>query len=419
MRAMDKVIGYASIKEELYRICDILKDYEKYKTFGIEFPKGILFYGEPGIGKSLLSECFIEDTGLNNFTIRKTKSDGDFINYIKNTFDEAKKSAPSIIYIDDMDKFENEDETRVNGESYITIQACIDDVKNDKVFVIATANNLRLLPNSLRRAGRFDKTIRMNCPKGEDATKIVEYYLKDKQCANDINAEKIARILSERSCAVLKQVVNDAAIRAVYANKKRIDMDDILFSCLRIIYHAPECIESDKYKFIRNIAYHEAGHAVIQEILVPGSVNLVSVIKNESRIEGVTSISGSEYDTQTFEDLEKRIIALLGGKAAIELKFGIADIGCENDLDTATRILRDLVGECGVLGFSSRIWGNIASEYAKGNLDSNVSKKMEEYYNIAKRILIENNDLLEEMTNRLVDKKIITFKDIEEIKANI
>lgn len=419
MRAMDKVIGYASIKEELYRICDVLKDYEKYKAFGIEFPKGILFVGQPGIGKSLLSECFIEDTGLNYFTIRKTKSDGDFINYIKNTFDEAKKSAPSIIYIDDMDKFENEDEKKVNGESYITIQSCIDDVKNDKVFIIATANNPILLPDSLRRAGRFDKTIRMDYPKGEDATKIVEYYLKDKRCANDINAEKIARILSHHSCAVLKQVVNDAAIRAAYANKKLIGMDDILFSCLRIIYHAPECIEGDKYKFIRNIAYHEAGHAVIQEILAPGSVNLVSVIKNESRIEGVTSISGDEYETQTFEDIENRIIALLGGKAATELKFGTADLGCEGDLEHAYRILRNLVGECGIFGYSSKLWGDNASEYAKSNLDSNVAKKMEEHYITAKKILIENNDLLEEMTNRLVDKKIITFKDIEEIKANI
>ena len=121
MRAMDKVIGYQNVKEELYRIVDVLKNPNKYQKLGVSEPKGLMLIGEPGIGKSLLAECFIEETERKSFIIRKTKADGDFVNFIKNTFDEAKKSAPSVILIDDLDRFENNDKEKVNGESYIAI----------------------------------------------------------------------------------------------------------------------------------------------------------------------------------------------------------------------------------------------------------------------------------------------------------
>jgi cell division protease FtsH len=158
MRELDRVIGYEGIKQELYRIIDIIRDPAKYKSLGVSAPKGILLSGEPGIGKTLMAKSFIKEAGLKTFTIRKDRPDGAFVDLIRETFKEAEKAAPSIVLLDDLDKFANEDDYHRDAEEYVTVQACIDDVKESDVFVLGTCNNSRKLPDSLVRSGRFDKT---------------------------------------------------------------------------------------------------------------------------------------------------------------------------------------------------------------------------------------------------------------------
>ena len=308
MRPMDKVIGYQSIKEELYRILDILNNPDKYKKMGATEPKGLMLIGDPGIGKSLLAECFIEEAGRKCFTIRKTRPDGEFINLIKQTFDEAKKSTPSIIYIDDLDRFENNDKEKVNGEAYIAIQALIDEIKDYNVYAIATVNDEMLLPVSLVRDGRFDKKIYMRAPRGEDAVNIVKHYLKDFSYVGDVDVNFIAKILDGRSCATLKNVINEAGIRAGYKNKEKIDMDDILSASLRVIFEAPESLNDVDYKHIRTIACHEAGHAVIKEVLEPGAVNIVTVLKHDGDVGGITSSSRDDNYYNDIDFLENNIV---------------------------------------------------------------------------------------------------------------
>ena len=147
MEQFNKIIGYESIKNELKRLCDILSNPDKYKKFGVEIPQGLLLYGEPGVGKSLMAECFIQALSRKSFVCRKNKANGDFINAITKTFEDAKENTPSIVLLDDMDKFANEDEKHEDAEEYVTVQSCIDDIKNKDVFVIATANNIRKFPN--------------------------------------------------------------------------------------------------------------------------------------------------------------------------------------------------------------------------------------------------------------------------------
>ena len=145
MKAIDKIIGYSGIKDELRQISDILKNSEAYKKLGVSAPRGLLLYGEPGVGKSLMSSAVIEESGRKTFTCRKDKPNGDFVKHIKDTFDKAAENAPSIVYLDDMDKFTNGDERHPDAEEYVTVQSCIDEVKGKDVFVLATVNNIHNL----------------------------------------------------------------------------------------------------------------------------------------------------------------------------------------------------------------------------------------------------------------------------------
>ena len=155
MNMFDKVIGYDSIKNELLQICDIISHPEAYEKLGAKIPKGILLYGAPGLGKTLMANCFIEETGLKSYTVRKTKDGNDFLNEISDTFRKAQENAPSIILFDDLDKFSGTDDDKPTAE-FTAIQAGIDEVKDDKVFVMATVNTIDNLPDSLLRSGRFD-----------------------------------------------------------------------------------------------------------------------------------------------------------------------------------------------------------------------------------------------------------------------
>ena len=180
MSEFDKVIGYEDIKTELKRFCDVLKNPEKYEKVGVKAPTGILLYGDPGLGKTLMAQCFIKESGRKTFTIRKDKPDGDFVNTIRETFEKAKAEAPSVVFLDDMDKYANEDELHKDAEEYVAVQTQIDECKGLEVFVLATVNDRWSLPDSLVRAGRFDKLIGFTNPRGVDAIKIIAHFLEDK-----------------------------------------------------------------------------------------------------------------------------------------------------------------------------------------------------------------------------------------------
>jgi cell division protease FtsH len=277
MSEFDKVIGYEDIKLELKRYCDILKNPEKYRKLGVQTPRGVLMYGNPGLGKSLMAKCFIAESGRKVFTLRKNQSDGDFVNTIRETFEKAKQEAPCIVFLDDMDKFANEDREHPDAEEYVAVQAGIDECKGTEVFLLATVNDRRSLPDSLRRAGRFDKLIGFNNPTGEDAVKIIAHYLAEKQTVGDVNAEEVARLIEGKSCAELESAINEAGIYAGYDGREQIERKDIIKACMRVLFDAPELMNPKESVYTRHVAVHEAGHTVLAEILEPGSVNVVSI----------------------------------------------------------------------------------------------------------------------------------------------
>ncbi|MBO5605924.1 MAG: ATP-binding protein, partial [Acidaminococcaceae bacterium] len=153
MSSFDKIIGYEDIKAELIRICDVVKNPEKYARLGVKMPRGIMLWGDPGLGKSLMAQCFIEESGCKPFIIRKDKPDGELVNVIREVFDKAKAQGRAIVVLDDLDKFANEDNQHPDAEEYVAVQACIDSCKDSDVFVFATANDTCCLPDSLLRSG--------------------------------------------------------------------------------------------------------------------------------------------------------------------------------------------------------------------------------------------------------------------------
>ena len=416
-KEFEPVIGYKSIKKELIKICDIMQNIELYTQLGVSVPNGLLLSGEPGLGKTLMANCFIKASGRKAYTCRKDKPDGEFVNHIKSTFDEAVKNAPSIVFLDDLDKYSNGDEYHKNSEEFVTVQSCIDDAKGKNVFVLATINDEDAIPKSLLRAGRFDNRIDVVSPKGEDAEKIVEYYIKKKNFVSDVDIKTITRLLNGASCAELETVINEAGIYAGFNRKDKIEMDDIVKACLRIIHKAPEKEFAHSPEVLKYVAYHEAGHAVIAEVLEPGSVNFVSVRSHGGSTGGFTNYYQPDEYWIKKQYMENRVTVLLGGKAATETVFGETDVGSNNDLHRAFDIAIRFVDDYCSNSFDRRIQGREYSNGVVERRDMQLSFEMEKFYHKAKKILTLNREFLDKLATALMNKDILTSVEIQAIKA--
>ena len=264
MNEFDKIIGYESEKEELVRLCDTLKNRAKYAKLGMNMPQTLLLYGPSGVGKTLMAKAFIAESKRKVFYCKKDKSDGEFIAAIKDTFAEAKKKAPSIIFFDDMDKFAEDNlNQNCNKEEFVAIQSGLEDIRGANVFVIATANDICNLPNSLLRAGRFGRQIHVEVPDYDDSVKIIEHYLTGKNVAEDVHAELLARTLQGKSCAVLEEIMNEAAMYAGFDEEaEKICLEHVEKAIPRVLFKTiPEREKNGRARELA--AYHEAGHALV------------------------------------------------------------------------------------------------------------------------------------------------------------
>ena len=412
--AFDTMIGYEEIKLELLRILDRLQNPGKYEKLGVTAPHNILLYGEPGVGKTMFAQCFMDATGWKQFVCRKDKPDGEFINEITRVFEQAETESPSVILLDDLDKFANEDECRRDAEEFVAVQTCIDRVKDKRVFVIATANNKHKMPDSLVRAGRFDQILRLQSPSGKEAEQIVSYYLSQRSFVADVDTRRIARLLTGYSCAELETVINMAGIYAGYEDRNQIEMRDILKAILRIMYRAPESTEGDGLN-TEQIACHEAGHTLVAQLLEPGSVDLVTVHRHNGNVDGITALYQQEDYFQSKKQMENRVLCLLAGKAATELRYGMTDTGAGSDLRRAFRIVDRMVGEYCSFGFDKCKYTDMQSEALVARREQQVASEMDRYYAQVKQVLAENWRKLEVLMLRLQKEKILLGDQIQEI----
>ena len=427
MKAMDKIIGYSNIKRELMRISDRLKNREAYDRLGVSSPRGLLLYGAPGVGKSLMASAIIEESGRKTYVCRKDKPNGDFVKFIKETFDKASANAPSIVFLDDMDKFANGDERHPDAEEYVTVQSCIDEIKNrnKEVFVLATVNNIHNLPHSLYRPGRFDRTIEIEAPHGKEAEAIIAHYLGNKKFVEGVDAKTIARIMDGHSCAELETVINEAGLYAGYERAEYITMDHFMEACMRTIFDvsAPPISTSDLDSYnasdvmFSQIAYHEAGHAVASEILCPESVTLICAYSKSGEDGGFTDYY-FDRSTSPLNWAKSRIIASLAGMAAVEQVFGSYDTGNSRDLDQAFDYTKNLVVTNCICGLHLHKNDYEDSQHLWAAQEQAIASEVEKYYRKAKEILSSNREFLDKLASALMQKGFLVMSDIKEIKES-
>ena len=414
MSAFDKVIGYEKEKEELLQICDIVKNPEKYSALGVRLPHGILLYGDPGVGKTLMASAFVEEVGRKSFVCRKDKSNEEFVDFITQLFEEAKKNAPCVVFLDDLDKFASDVELG-NPEELIAVQSGIDSVKDSEVFVIATANSIRALPRPLRRPGRFDRILEICLPNRRESVEIVRHYLADKKVAADVTAESVARLLDGNSCAALESVLNEAGIYAGFEGKAAIGKEHLVRAVLRNIFEAEESVNEMSAAEKEEVAFHEAGHAAAALSFDAEGVGLISVRPSKSDARGVVQIFKGEGYFGSYELMHQRVVALLAGKAAVELRYGRIDVGAASDMERASAIVQRFITDYAVSGHGLfRLEGRFDGESVTQNDKIVVERTamMARCYEEAKDVLRKQWTFVEKLAGELVRRDTLVYEDI-------
>lgn len=416
MSKFDRIIGYDSIKEELMRICDMIHNKEFYKKFGAKFPNGILLCGKPGLGKTLMAKSFIEESGLKTFTVRKTKSD-QFSEHITDIFKKAAENAPSIVFLDDMDKFANEDYEHCDADEYVAIQAGIDDVNGKEVFVLATVNDRYKLPESLVRPGRFDRVIKVSSPGVEDGTKIIKHYMADKKISPDVNLDDLSRMICYSSCAELETILNEATILAAYKRKENVEMTDFIKIVMKMEHDSSVCFDMERDENARRIAIHEAGHLVVCDVLHPKSVGFAALKSNGRKIDGGFILRCERIDNE----IDHAMIAM-GGKTAVELYYGNGAEGCGRDLDRAASMVRGTISEygkygIGVVDISGNGFDNSQNFLARN--EAVVHAELERLTSKVRKILIDNKGFLDKVAEELLEKGVLLYSDIRRIREEL
>ncbi len=430
MNTFDDIFGYEKEKKELRQICDIARDPERYARLGVRMPRGILLFGDPGVGKTLMAMAVVNELGRKCFVCRRNSSSKDFLSELYNVFEEAKKEAPSVVLLDDMDKFamtERGDRNR-DKEEYVAVQSGIDGLKDADVLVIATANATRAFPDSLLRPGRFDCKIHVRTPRIDESRCIMERYLQGKKVADDVDCEKLAWILEGHSAAVLEGVLNRAAIYAGYRGADAICMDDFVDACMHVAYNTDFDDDDDDEDFDDEddcvtvagspeyIATHEAGHAIATQILRPGTIRFVTTRGSSDEH------SGGKLVAKRIEDMDdvsrKEILTCLAGKAATELRYGIVDPGASSDIAHACNsAMKLLTFDCedGIMDFRKIGYRAEHSDLCDDKLFDKVQAELERDYEKAKDILRENWDAVLALADRLTKRDVVFGDEIEKM----
>ena len=424
MSEFDLIIGHNKVKRTIMNVCDQLKDTEKYKRIGIELPRGIMLYGEPGIGKTLMANCLIKESGVSSFVCRRAGGNDQFEQHLNLTFEraksEAKKNGVAIVLLDDMDKYSNTDVRYPDAEEYVAVQSCIDNCADSNVLVIATVNDIEKLPKSLLREGRFDIKLHMHSPSYNDTVQIIKKYLKGKNVDADIELDVLADIFHSQSGAFVESLINSAAREALYFGKKKISMKDIV---IKYINNSTE-IEIDDEPILfdnvytedirKRVAYHEAGHILVGELMNEGSVSIAAI--HNCDYHGITKFGFTPHEAQ--QNNKTNLVRGLGGKAAEELKFGGYDGGAEKDLEAINVLAKNIIERQGAYDVSDIISSGYmgASESMEFKSEMNRSLLISNTYKVAVMLVANNMIFLDNLARELMDKKYITRKDIAKIK---
>jgi len=278
------------------------------------------------------------------------------------------------------------------------------------VFVIATVNDTDDIPYSLLRAGRFDRHISVTPPTGADSERIIRHYLSEKPMDKDINYDDVAKMLYGKTCAELESVINAAAIAAAYGRASRIGIEHVMGATLREAYGVTEDCDELSENEREETAYHEAGHALISEVLEPGSVGLLSLSSAKRADKGGFMLRCADYSRRAY-----LILVALGGKAASEIRFGRVASGTSSDIQKAIAHLYRSATAIGTFGLSS-IGGGDESEALDSRQEIVVEAELERNLFKAREIICDNREFLDALARELYDKKTLLHSDIRRIR---
>lgn len=418
MNLFDSIIGYDGVKNEMYQIIDMFKNGSKYEKIGARFPKGLMIYGDPGMGKTMLANAVIEECDVKTYKIVNNKSTQDLIKEINCCFIEAKKLDNSIILFDDLDKFSSDDGNK-EKKIFACIQSNIDSVKNKNILVIATVNDIGEIPRSLKRNGRFDRKIELRCPNVKDSERIVEYYLKKKRIKSELNLEDVCKMINYTSCADLETILNESAILAAYDNREEIEIKDIVNAHLRDAYDFPKENYECSRETIEMTAMHEAGHVVIAEVLKKGCVGFAALRTfDEDAMDGFTHLC---------LELKRRpenVLVALGGKIACELFYeGRCASGAHSDLSKALDLVRYGISDSGTCGLGMIVTSSMRYDTLSDNFKSRneaaAIAEIEKFMFLGKNILLKNKEFLFKVAKELNEKRTLLYSDIKRIRDSV
>ena len=411
----EKVIGYDSIKETLRQIADVLKRPEAYKEKGVSMPRGLLMESAPGLGKSLMASILMEESGRKSFVFRRINEGNTFLGEMKDIFDVAKEEAPSILLLEDLNLYVESNSPY--APEWACLQACIDETSDADIFVIATTNDTRYMPQSLLRPGRFDYILNLNPPLGKTAEDIVSYYLHDKNLAKDVQISDIVKAMPQVSCATLETVMNLAAINSVYRDHAHVQKEDIIDALLKVVYNLRKADCEEDPQEHQMIAVHEAAHAVVGEVLHSGSIGIITIRGSHGAIGGMES--GFAVYAKSEEEFQDEIIKTLAGKAGTALIYGIMDIRAAADIKKADQLLDIWLCHFAGGGFSGvEPSENRLSEPRLSYNEAIKSAKLEELYRRAYKILYDNRDFLLAVQKELLEHETLLNSDLAKIRES-
>ena len=437
------VAGIDEAKEEVVEIIDFLKDPHKFQKLGGRIPKGVLIVGPPGTGKTLLAKAIAGEAGVPFFSI----SGSDFVEMfvgvgasrVRDLFEQGKKHAPCIIFIDEIDAVGRLRGAGLGGghdEREQTLNQLLVEMDGfdttEGVILIAATNRPDVLDPALLRPGRFDRQITVNRPDVRGRTEILKVHTKKVPLSKDVDLEIISRGTPGFSGADLENLVNEAALLAARLNKTIVELKDFEFAKDKVLMgvERKSMVLTDEEK--RTTAYHEAGHAMMARLL-PGTdpVHKVTIIPR-GRALGITmQLPTDDRHSYSKEFLYNTLAILMGGRVAEELIFNQVTTGAGNDLERATDLARKMVCEWGMSeDLGPLTYGKKDEEIFLGReiatrrdysediaikIDSEVKRLVTENYQRTKRILLENMAALKALAEALLEKEVLDAPEIDKI----
>ena len=443
----DDVAGVEEAKDEVKEIVDFLKYPERYMELGAKIPKGVLLVGPPGTGKTLLAKAVAGEASVPFFSVSGSSFIEMFVGVgasrVRDLFEQAKKEAPSIIFIDEIDAIGKSRAAGAqmggNDEREQTLNQLLAEMDgfgtNTPVIVLAATNRPEILDAALLRAGRFDRQVLVDKPDYEGRLAILKIHSKDVKLSDKVDMAIVAKATAGLAGADLANIINEAALLAGRQNKKEIEQSDLMEAIERAFVGLEKKNRkiNDLEKHI--VSYHESGHALMAELTEGATrVTKVSIIPRGLGALGYTLHLPDEENRflKQKHELLAEINVLLGGRAAEEIFVGDISTGAGNDLQRATDIIKDMISVYGmsdVAGLmvlektqNAFIGGGMAqkdySEKTAEKIDESVKKQLDEHYVLVKKTLTEYSGAIEEMAKILLDVEVIEGNKVREVIEN-